>query len=209
MIFWVGVVFLAVEAAVLVGIFSINPIFAGKILSMIGANHLGGRLACISVGLEFEISSFSIILILIAYNTTYLMLAYSVVVFFSERAKKFPIIRNSINSMQNKAQKTARIARKWNWVSIALYVWFPLPMTGAVMGSILSYLEGNKSKHTMLMVISSMWVGVVSWTLWFDRLYELIEKLGKNGTVFLTVFLVLSPFLYNGVRKLWRRLKAG
>lgn len=209
MIFWVGVMFLAVETVVLVGMFSIDSIFAGKILSMIGANHLGGRLAGITVGLEFEVSSLFIILILIIYNTTYLMLAYSIVVFFSERAKKFTLVRNSINSMQNKAQKTARIARKWNWVSIAVYVWIPLPMTGAVMGSILAYLEGYKSKQTLLMVLPSMWVGVVSWTLWFDKLYNLIEKLGKNGTIFLTIFLVVSPFLYNVIRRLWRRLKPG
>lgn len=209
MILWIGLVFLSIEAIILVGLVVTDSLLAGKILSMIGANHLGGRLACITVGLEFEISSFFIILILIIYNTTYLMIVYSIVVYFSEKAKKFTFIKNFIESIQKKAQRTARMAKKWNWVSLAVYVWVPLPMTGAVMGSILAYMEGYKSRETFLIVIPSMWVGVVSWTLWFNKLYRFIESIGENATLFFTIFLVISPFIYSLLRRLYKKLKVG
>ena len=171
---------------------------------MVTANHIGGRLAFITVGLENGLSSYLIIPIIVFYNTTYLLLMYSIFVFFSERVKKLKFIRNYIESIQNKAKNKKQLLRKWNWFGLSLFVWIPLPWTGAVIGSYIAHLEGYNTRETLSTVIPAMWVGIISWTLWFDELYEFIEQFGKGRTIFLTVFLLIIPILYallEGLRK--------
>jgi uncharacterized membrane protein len=200
----VGIVLLGIELVFLIFWLIVNSSFAAKILSMVAANHLGGRLAFIGVGLENGLSSYLIIAIIVFYNTTYLLLMYSIFVFFSERVKKLKFIRNYIESIQNKAKNKKRLFKKWNWFGLSLFVWIPLPWTGAVIGSYIAHLEGYDTREAFLIVIPSMWVGIISWTLWFDELYGFIEQFGKGRTIFLTIFLLIIPIIYfvlGGFRK--------
>lgn len=196
----VGIAFLGIELIFFIFWLIVNSSFAAKILSMVAANHLGGRLAFIAGGLENGLSFYLIIPIIVFYNTTYLLLMYSIFVFFSERVKKLKFIRNYIESIQNKAKNKNRLFKKWNWFGLSLFVWIPLPWTGAVIGSYIAHLEGYDTRETFLIVIPSMWVGIISWTLWFDELYEFIEQFGKGRTIFLTIFLLFLPILYYVLR---------
>lgn len=179
-------------------------VLASRFLSMITANHIGGRLAFITVGLENGFSPQHIIPIIIFYNTTYLLLMYSLFVIFSKEIKRLRIIDVSVEALKRKAQKRKRSLKKWNRFFIFIFVWIPLPWTGAVIGSYIAHLEGYSIRDTLLTVIPAMWIGVISWTLWFDELYEFIEQFGKGNTMLVTICLLMIPvivYLFNIVVK--------
>jgi len=201
----IGIIFLGIELVFFIFWLIVNPSFAAKILSMVTANHLGGRLAFIAVGLENGLSSYLIIPIIVFYNTTYLLLMYSFFVFLSGRVKKLKFIRGYVESIQNKAKNKKRLLKKWNWFGLSLFVWIPLPWTGAVIGSYIAHLEGYNTRETFLSVIPAMWVGIISWTLWFDELYEFIDQFGKGRTIFLTVFLLIIPIFYYVLERLRKK----
>ncbi len=190
-----GVVLLAAELAFFGFFVFANSYFAAIIASMVGANHLGGRLAFIAVGLENGLPSYLVILIILFYNTTYLFLMYSLFVLFSERMKRFKIFKRQIESLKKKAEKKKKFLKNWNWFGISFFVWIPLPWTGGVIGSYIAHLEGYNTRETLFIVLPSMWVGIISWTLWFDELYDFVERFGKDKTIFLTLFLVMVPVL--------------
>ena len=192
----VGVVLLASELAFFVFFVFTKSYFAAILLSMVGANHLGGRLAFIAVGLENGLPSYLVILIILFYNTTYLFLMYSLFVLFSERMKRFKIFKGPIESLKKKAEKEKKFLKKWNWFGISFFVWIPLPWTGAVIGSYIAHLEGYNTRETLFIVLPPMWIGIISWTLWFDELYDFVERFGKDKTIFLTLFLVMVPILF-------------
>ena len=198
---------LGIELAFFVFCVIVNFSFAAKILSMIAANHVGGRLAFIAVGLENDLSPYILIPIIIFYNTTYLLLMYSAFVFLSGKIKKFKLIEAYFESERNRAKKRKLFFKQWNRFGISFFVWIPLPWTGAVIGSYIAYLEGYSTKDTLLTILPSMWIGVISWTLWFDELYEFIERFGKGKTMFLTVFLLIVPILIYGFGNVIRRSK--
>jgi uncharacterized membrane protein len=191
-----GAVLFAIELLIFIFLLVLDTSFAGKILSMISANHIGGRLAFIGVGLEHGLDSPLIIFIIIFYNTTYLLILNSLIVYFWEQTKKLNIINHFIESIKKKARLRTQTLKKWNWFSISLFVWLPFPMTGAVTGSIIAYLEGYNIKNALLMVIPSMWIGVICWTLWFDELYGFLEQFGKGKTIILTICLIVLPLLF-------------
>ena len=203
-----AIVFLGIGLAIMGLLLVTDPILAARIASMISANHLGGRLAFIGVGLEFGLPSSLIILIIIVYNTTYLLILNYLLVFFQEKIQKVGFIRKYTESLRKKAQKRARFVKKWSWIGIAVFVWLPFPMTGAVMGSIIAYIEGYNIRKTLLLVITSMWLGVVCWTLWFDELYMFINRFGKDRTLILTLSLIVLPllfYLFNIIRRAVRK----
>ncbi len=168
-----------------------------KILSMIGACHVGGRLAFIGTGLEFEFKVLPLILIIITYNTIYLLLVYSIFIFLSEKMLKFSFITNIYKKVQN----SKKIRSNWNLLSIAIFIWLPLPMTGATVGSLIAYFEGYDDHHILSVAIPTMWFAVISWTLAFDQMYLVLRNLRSGVTLIFTIILIIAPIIFNFIRK--------
>jgi len=168
-----------------------------KVFSMIGACHLGGRLAFIGTGLEYEFSTLSVIIIVLIYNTAFVLFLYSLFINLFEKISKFKFIA----SLHEKVHESRQIRSKWNLLSIAVFIWIPLPMTGGLVGCLLAYFEGYEDKDILRVALPSMWFGVISWAIAFDKLYIYISKLHPGSTIFITLFLIISPILYNLFKK--------
>jgi len=193
--FHVGILMLMIEVGLFIACTVVDQRFGAKILSMITANHIGGRLPFITVGLEHGFAPLFIILLVIFYNTTYVLLMYSLFVFLSTKIKRYKIIDKFVRSMRTEAEKRKRFFKRWSRLGISLFVWIPLPWTGAAIGSYIAHMEGYSVKDTLMTVLPAMWVGVICWTLWFDELYQLIERFGREKTMLVTVFLLAAPVL--------------
>lgn len=201
----IGLILFGLEVIILLFLFIFKLTLAGKILAMIAAYHLGGRLAFISTGLEFQLSTPLIILIINYYNTNFLLIFFSFIAYTWKKSKKLDTIKKFVESKIKKAQREARILNKFHWFGISFFVWLPFPMTGAVMGFLVATIEGYSVKNSILMVIPSMWIGVLCWTIWFEDIYELVKKIDPSISIILTSFLVFSPFLYSVLKELIRK----
>jgi len=198
---------LVIEIGLFVACTVVDQKFAAKILSMITANHIGGRLPFITVGLENGFSPSFIIPLVMLYNTTYVLLMYSLFVYLSAKIKRFKIIDKFVESMRKEAEKRRRFYTRWSRLGIFIFVWIPLPWTGAAIGSYIAHMEGYSVKDTIMTVLPAMWVGVISWTLWFDELYKFIERFGRGKTMLVTLFLLVAPVLIYLLNLLFKRKK--
>jgi len=209
--FWpfrIGIVMLGIEIVLFILSAILDQTSATKFLSMIAAAHIGGRLPFITVGLENGFKPSLIIPIIILYNTTYILLVYSLFVSLSKGIKRFKLVAKFIGSMRTKAENRKHFFKKWSRLGIAFFVWIPLPWTGAVIGSFIANLEGYSDRDTLFVVLPSMWVGVISWTLWFDELYKFIDRIGRGKTTFITIFLLVMPVIFYLINLMSRRKKA-
>lgn len=186
---------LFVELFLWIGLWFLDASASGKILTMVGANHIGGRLAFIAVGLEQGFSSGTVIFIIIVYNTVYVLMMYTLFVFFYGKLEKVRLFQRFIHGMQVKAEQRKKYLKKWNWLGVMFFVWIPLPWTGATIGTYIAHMEGYNSRETLAMVLPAMWVGVITWTLWFDELYDFINRVGKGKTIFVTFGVIAVPLL--------------
>lgn len=209
--FWpfrIGIVMLGIEVVLFILCAILDQTSAAKFLSMIAAAHIGGRLPFITVGLENGFKPSLIISIIILYNSTYILLVYSLFVFLSKGIKRFKFVANFIGSMKKKAEKRKHFFKRWSRLGIAFFVWIPLPWTGAAIGSFIANLEGYSDRDTLFVVLPSMWVGVISWTLWFDELYKFIDRIGRGKTMFITIFLLVAPVFFYLINLMSRAKKA-
>ncbi|MFO7981253.1 MAG: small multi-drug export protein [Candidatus Aminicenantes bacterium] len=207
--FIIGMALLVIEIVVIAFIFLSNPSLSLKIISMVTAFHLGGRLAIIGTGLELNFSTLTIIFIILTYLTAFLLIMLSVIGFLWVKAQEFKLFRNFVETRMKKAEKRAKTMKKWSWIGIVAFVWMPFPMTGAIMGFLIARAEGYKSLTSIVITIPSMWFGVVCWTLWFDELYKIIEKIGPQLTRYVTILLVLLPLLYYLSSTLIKKIRSG
>lgn len=191
-----GVLLLTIELITLITTAIIYPTFFVKLLSMISACHIGGRLAFIAVGLENNISVPFLTSIIIIHNTTYLMITYSLFKVFAKRIKGTNFFKSHIESIKEKAFNRKKLFNKWNRISLFLFVWLPLPWTGAVIGSYIAHLEGYSTKETLSTVLPAMWLGVISWSIWFDELYQFIDNFGRDKTLYVTASLLFAPIIF-------------
>ncbi len=210
--FWpfrIGIVMLGIEVVLFILCAILDQTSAAKVLSMIAAAHIGGRLPFITVGLENGFKPSLIIPIIILYNTTYILLVYSLFVFLSRGIKKFKFAAKFIGIMKTKAEKRKHFFKRWSRLGIAFFVWIPLPWTGAAIGSYIACLEGYSDRDTLFVVLPSMWIGVITWTLWFDELYKFIERFGRGKTMLVTGLLLVAPiviYLFNLLIKKSKRI---
>ncbi len=193
--FFIGLVLLFIEICIVIVLFVLKSSLALKLVSMVTAFHIGGRLAIIGAGLEFNFSTATIILIILTYLTAFLLIMLSVIGFLWVKAKEFKLFKKFVETRMKKAEKRAEKMKKWSWIGIVVFVWMPFPMTGAIMGFLIARAEGYKTMPSLTIAIPSMWVGVVCWTIWFDGLYKIIERIGHGLTTYLTFFLVALPFI--------------
>jgi uncharacterized membrane protein len=194
--FWpfrIGILLLGINIILFILCTILDQTLAAKFLSMLASNHIGGRLAFIAVGLENGFNSSLIISIIILYNTMYILLVYSLFIFLSKGIKRLKFVAKFIESMKTKAEKRKHAFKRWSRLGIAFFVWIPLPWTGAVTGSFIAKFEGYSDNDTLLIVLPSMWVGIISWTLWFDELYKFIDRIGRGKTMVVTIFLLVVP----------------
>ncbi|MBD3412810.1 MAG: hypothetical protein GF421_00055 [Candidatus Aminicenantes bacterium] len=206
--FLIGMILLFVEICILIIMFVSKPSLSIKLISMVTAFHLGGRLAIIGTGLEFNFSTSTIILIILTYLTAFLLIMLSVIGFLWAKAKQIKFFRNFVEIRMEKAEQRAETLKKWSWIGIVAFVWMPFPMTGAIMGFLIARAEGYKSLTSILITIPSMWFGVVCWTIWFDELYKLIERIGPQLTTYVTILLVALPLLCYLSVKLAAKIKS-
>ena len=193
----VGIALAGAEISFYFFILFLDSELALKILSMIGACHVGGRLAFIGTGLEFGFKVVPLILIIITYNTIYLLLVYSIFIFLSEKMLKFKLIAK----LHQQVKSSKKLRSNWNLLSIAIFIWLPLPMTGATVGSLIAYFEGYEDRQILSVAIPTMWFAVISWTLAFDQMYLVLRNLNSGKTIIFTTLLIIAPIIFNFIRK--------
>ena len=192
-----GVALAVVEAAFVAGLLAANIGTGLRVLSMIGACHLGGRLAFIGTGFEGGFSVPAVVGIVTVHNCTVLLLLYPLCLLLSQRLERIPFLAG----LREKVRLGQTFRSRWNLLAIAVFIWVPLPMTGAVVGALLAHFEGYEPRQVLPVALGSMVVGVISWTLAFDQLYAWLRAIGPNLTTAVTLLLVLLPLAWSAVRR--------
>ena len=192
-----GAALAVVEGLALALIFASEPRLGLRILSMIGACHVGGRLAFIGAGFEAQLPAPATALIATFHNTVVVLLVYSLWLLLCQRLERFPLLAR----LRQKVERSRSLRSRWNLLGIAIFIWVPFPMTGAVVGALLAHFEGYPPRQVLPVALGSMTAGVVSWTLAFEHLYTWLREIGPHVTTTVTLLLIFLPPIWNLVRR--------
>jgi uncharacterized membrane protein len=185
-----------------------RPDYCMGILQAVGYHSLGGRAAGISAGLEAGLPGWVVAVETFAMEVTLVCLFYPLAVYSYERGARRWFTRGTIESTIDAAQASHGKVARWGVVGIVLFVWFPLYMTGPLVGAIIGYLLGLRPWVTL----TAVWVGtalaIVSWVFVFDRLLGLLEGMIEGVGPYIpagVVAFVLMTMVLAYLARRWKR----
>lgn len=196
-----GCILFSLEATFYGFLWIYNPALFKKLIAMIGAVIVGGRVPAILVGLELELNQFTIILFLFIYNFIILMVIYPLMVLFHKNVFKGKFLGNIMNSTRKKAETKKNKIMKFGLAGLFVFVWFPFPWSGSIVGSTIGYLMGIPTRITLLTVVPAMLIGTISWTMGFRSFFILTESPGKLIALSLIAVVLLASLLSRLRRK--------
>lgn len=171
-----GLFLICGAAAFLIIISFIYKDIAGKLLTVIGTHLLSGRAGGISIGLNSNLPEWLIIITATSIDSLVVFVLYPLFVLSYRRYFKPKFLRSVIDRSVDAAQKSHSRVRKYGMIGLLLFVWFPLHMTGPLVGSILGFMIGLHTAVTLVIVISGTFLAVLSWVYLFKNLITLTGR---------------------------------
>jgi len=187
------------ELAALGSLAAVYPELFRKLAATYGAGLLGGRIAAITAGLKAGFSPYVLSAAIFIFNSIWLCVFYPLVTSFYENVLEKGVMRSLIRAPGMMAEKQKEKIIRYGMPGLFVFVWLPLPWTGALVGSVIGYLLGVPMIKIIMVVMPAMLAGIVSWTAGFNYLFGFINMLGGNlskaavaliiaGAVFLKYF---------------------
>jgi len=196
----VGIFLAVVELTALGIIWFVDPVLFRKILATMVAAFFGGRMPGILAGLELGLGSALTSLVNIAFNTCWLLLLLPAFQRATAKAGSSKIVRRFFLGAEKRAQEqTGRVGRLGT-IGLILFVWLPLPGTGAFVGALIGLILGMPLIRLLPLLLISMWVGVASWTYGIDWIFLFTGRTGHIVAWVLTGLLLLWA-LFSRFRK--------
>lgn len=187
----VGVFLAVAELTVLGIIWFVDPALLKKILAVMAAAFFGGRMPGILTGLELGLGSALTSLVNIGFNTCWLLLLLPAFQRATVRAETSKLVRRFFSGAEQRAQEqTGRVGRL-GIIGLILFVWLPLPGTGAFVGALIGLILGMPLIRLLPLLLLSMWFGVVSWTYGIDWIFLFTGRTGHIVAWVLTGLLLL------------------
>lgn len=177
-----------------------------KILPMVVLDILAGRGASICFGLGAGMSHILVAVVSVLFNIIWLFIFYPLFVHFYAKMIEIKIIGRAIRSTRNMAEKNRGKVERFGALGLSVIVWVPFTMTGSLVGAILGYLIGMRTRVILLVVFISMTVSSFSWAFGFEYMFGLAEKVGTFVPAVL-ITIILGAILFFRWRKLKKRKK--
>jgi uncharacterized membrane protein len=195
--FRLGLWLFAGQVLVLLILWLLYPDLTKRVVAVIAASLLFGRTASILTGLEVGLATYSIILVLLVCNSTWLLIFFPLVVGSYYRMVEKRVIGRIVETTKKMAEaQRGKISKYGTW-GLAFFIWLPFPWTGALVGSVIGFLFGMSTRRIVSVAIPSMLVGVISWVAGFKYLILFTGTVGKTASFAFLVAILLFPVLKN------------
>lgn len=195
-IFYLGCCLFASEIVMVLILGFLQRELTLKIVAVITASVLSGRMASILTGQELGLHPLLIIITLAIWNASMLFVFLPLIVTFFHKVIKARFLGNIVDSTRKRAEVQKGKIEKYGPWGLSVFVWLPFPWTGALVGAVIGLMIGMSMKRALLIVIPSMIIGIVSCVFGVHYLIGLTGMMGKTICIILLVGLLLFPFLH-------------
>ena len=188
-----GVLVAAGNLTALGVLWATNTVLFAKVMAVLGAAYVGGRMAGILTGLELGLGNPITSMVIILFNTGFLLLALPIFQIATRSVNPPRWLENRLRSSEERARSENQRLENLGIFGLVLFIWLPFPFTGAFLGALIGLLMGVPLVRLVPIVLVTMWIGVVTWTWGIDFVILFTGTAGRVTAWMLTgVFLVYS-----------------
>ena len=178
-----------------------DTVLFAKVMAVLGAAYIGGRMAGILTGLELGLGNLITSMVIILFNTGFLLLALPIFRIATRSVNPPHWLKRSFRGSERRARSQNQRLQNLGVFGLVLFIWLPFPFTGAFLGALIGLLMGIPLVRLVPIILVTMWIGVVTWTWGIDFVILFTGTAGRVTAWMLTgAFLVYSVVI---------RLRAG
>lgn len=189
-IFASGCTMLIIWIAVVAFLWQDGSAFWSKLLTMGFTHALMGRAASIAHGTSAGFPPAATVVLAVYFDVMLLFIIYPLLVFSYKHFLEQRFFKKHMKPVFDSAKKSLTSFRKSKIVGVFLFVWFPLWMTGIIVGAILGFLLGLRTWVTMLTVVMGSTSAVVCWVYLTHKLFSSLGTINKSIPVTITLALI-------------------
>jgi len=190
---WAGAVVAAGNLTALGVLWATDSALFAKVMAVLGAAYVGGRMAGILTGLELGLGNPTVSIVIILLNTGFLLLALPIFRIATRSVNPPRWLASRIRNSEKRAQSQNRRLQSLGIFGLVLFIWLPFPFTGAFLGALIGILMGIPLIRLVPIVLLTMWFGVVTWTWGIDYIFLFTGTTGHIVAWILTgLFLAYS-----------------
>lgn len=157
-------------------LFVLHSPWALKIVSMMASHLVSGRAGGISVGVEMGLPKWFIVIGATLVDSQIVLLLYPLFVFSYKNMVEIRFLKGMLDSSRRVAEQQKENISRFGIVGLILFVWFPLHMTGPLVGAIIGYFIGLKPYQNITVVLTGTFLAVLSWVVFFSKMMVAIGE---------------------------------
>ena len=189
----IGALVAALNLSALGVLWVTNPAVFARVMAILGAAYVGGRMAGILTGLELGLGNLTTAMVIILLNTGFLLLALPLFQMATDRFNPPGWLASFFRGAEQRARSQNTRLQSLGIFGLVLFIWLPFPFTGAFLGALIGLLMGVPMVRLVPIVLGTMWIGVFTWTWGFDYIFLFTGTAGHVVAWALTgAFLVFS-----------------
>jgi uncharacterized membrane protein len=176
---WLGIklLFWPAESQVLVGMTATQIIF--------------GRAAGMAFGYSLGLGRGTVIAVCMAIETIVVLIFYPLFVFSWRHLLVIKWLNNIFERTRAAAEARKIIVQKYGIIGLFVFVWFPLWMTGPMVGCVIGFLLGLRVRLTMGAVLAGTYVAIIGWAFFLRRFHDLVASYSSYAALVLMTVLVM------------------
>jgi len=191
-----GALLAVINLAVLGVLWATDTALFTRVMAVLGAAYVGGRMAGILAGLELGLGALWTSMVIILLNTGWLLLVLPLFQKVTQQLNPPKLLASFFRGAKNRARSQTQRMRNYGTLGLVLFIWLPFPFSGAFVGALIGLLMGISLVRLVPIVLLTMWVGVFTWTWGIDYLFLFTGTAGHVIAWVLTgAFLVWSAVI--------------
>jgi len=173
------------------------PTLAQKLIGITASNVLFGRAAGMSLGYAFGFGHAVVIPLNMLIESILVLMFYPLFALSIKQLLVTSWLRKFVNRVMATAERHHRKVKRYGIPGLMLFVWFPLTMTGPLVGCVIGYMLGLKPWTNMAVVLSGTYLAVISWAMLLRDMLENLAAYGPYGPlIVMAVFVSLFACSY-------------
>lgn len=168
-----------------------SPAESQLLVGMTATQIMFGRAASMAFGYSMGLGHWTVIPVCIIIETIVVLIFYPLFVLSWRRLLVINRLKNTFERIRAAAEARKGIVKKYGIAGLFVFVWFPLWMTGPMVGCVIGFLLGLRIRTTMAAVLGGTYVAILGWAFFLRKFHDLVASYSSYAAMVLMTVLVI------------------
>jgi uncharacterized membrane protein len=169
----------------------VDPDLAASFAAMTGLNLTVGRAAGMSFGYASGLRHPAVITSNVLVETIQVLVIYPLFVLSWQNLVDVRHAQRLLVTLRRSAEANQPRVARYGMIGLFVFVFLPFWMTGPVVGSIIGFLIGLKTRHNLPIVLAATYAAVAVWAVFFESMNEWLAAYGRYAAFGLVLLVAL------------------